>query len=56
LQMVIVGIMNILEFFLAPHLLLFGRMNILFAAIFVALIYINEFALTSHKSEYTIVK
>jgi hypothetical protein len=42
-QMVIVGTMNIVEFILVPDLLLFGRMNIVFAAIFIVLIYVNEF-------------
>jgi hypothetical protein len=42
-QMVIVGTMNIIEFILAPDLLLFGRMNIVFATIFIVLIYVNEF-------------
>jgi hypothetical protein len=46
-QMAIIGTMNILEFFLVPDLLLFGRMNILFAGIFIALIYINEFVVAS---------
>ena len=42
-QMTIVGTMNIIEFILAPDLLLFGRMNIFFALIFILLIYVNEF-------------
>lgn len=49
-QMVIVGIMNIIEFVVAPDLLLFGRMNIVFAFIFVVLIYVNEFILDKQKS------
>ena len=44
-QMATVGTMNILEFVLVPDLLLFGRMNILFALLFIVLIYINEFIL-----------
>ncbi len=43
-QMVIVGTMNVIEFILTPDLLLFGRMNIIFASIFIALIYLNEFS------------
>lgn len=42
-QIMIVGTMNIIEFILAPDLLLFGRMNIVFAAILIVLIYVNEF-------------
>lgn len=44
-QMAIVGAMNILEFILVPDLLLFGKMNIVFAFIFIVLIYVNEFIL-----------
>jgi hypothetical protein len=44
-QMAIVGAMNILEFILVPDLLLFGRMNIVFAFLFIVLIYVNEFIL-----------
>jgi hypothetical protein len=40
-QAVIVGAMNIIEFLLAPDLLLFGRINILFAAAFIVLVLIN---------------
>ena len=42
-QMAIVGTMNIIEFILVPDLLLFGKMNIVFASIFIAVIYVNEF-------------
>jgi hypothetical protein len=42
-QMAIVGTMNIVEFIFAPDLLLFGRMNIVFAAVFIVVIYLNEF-------------
>jgi len=45
-QIVIVLTMNILEFFLAQDLLLFGKINLLVAIIFVAVIYYNEFVLT----------
>jgi uncharacterized membrane protein YphA (DoxX/SURF4 family) len=43
IQMVIVAVMNILEFFLAPDLLLWGKANAIFAAIFILIIYTNEF-------------
>ena len=52
LQMVVVGVMNILEFILVPDLLLFGRFNIVFASLFIALIYANEFVLIK-KRRYT---
>lgn len=44
-QMVVIGFMNILEFLLVPQLLLWGRFNIVFAVMFIALIYYNEFKL-----------
>lgn len=43
MQIVIVLTMNILEFVLVPDLLLFGRMNIIIALVFVSVVYINEF-------------
>lgn len=43
MQIVIVMTMNILEFILVPDLLLFGRMNIIIAIVFVSIIYVNEF-------------
>ena len=45
LQMLVIGVMNVLEFMLVPHLLLWGQLNILFAFFFVSLIYYNEFKL-----------
>lgn len=49
LQILIIGTMNVLEFFLAPDLLLFGKLNIVFAAMFMVLIFINEFYLRDRK-------
>lgn len=49
-QMAIVGAMNVIEFMLAADILLFGRMNIVFASLFIALIYFNEFVLRQPKS------
>lgn len=45
LQMIAVSAMNVIEFFAAPHLLLWGKLNSLFAALFVALVFYNEFFL-----------
>jgi hypothetical protein len=42
-QMIIIATMNLLEFILAPDLLLWGRFNLLFAFMFILLIYYNEF-------------
>ena len=43
LQMIVVAVMNVLEFVLAPDLLLWGRLNIVFAGGFVAVVYLYEF-------------
>ena len=48
-QMFIVGLMNVIEFFLASDLLLWGKANIVFASFFVALVYFNEFRLNTGK-------
>ncbi|NLU93159.1 DoxX-like family protein [Chitinophaga sp. Ak27] len=48
-QMVLVGAMNILEFFLAGDLLLFGPLNIVIAAIFIILLYIHGYRLSVEK-------
>ena len=45
-QIILIGTMNALEALLAPDLLLWGRANALFAALFMALIYYREFHLT----------
>lgn len=47
-QIVIVAVMNIIEFFTVPDMLLFGRWNILVAAGFLSVVYYREFI--SHKS------
>lgn len=44
-QILIVGIMNTLEFVIVPELLLWGPLNFLFALVFMLLVYINEFQL-----------
>jgi len=43
LQITVIATMNILEFILAPDLLLWGRFNALFAFLFILLIYYYEF-------------
>ena len=45
-QIVVILVMNILEFILVPELLLFGKLNSLFALIFTSIIYYNEFVVT----------
>ena len=44
-QIIIVGSMNTLEFILAPELLLWGKLNSLFAFIFILIVFFNEFYL-----------
>jgi len=44
-QICIVAIMNAMEFFLVPDLLLWGKLNALFAFLFILLIYFNAFIL-----------
>lgn len=47
--------MNIIEFILAPDLLLFGRMNIVFASIFIGVIYVNEFIVGRSKATNVVI-
>ena len=54
-QIAIVGTMNLIEFILVPDLLLFGRMNIVLASIFIVIIYINEFVVPRH-NDYALTK
>lgn len=44
-QMLVVATMNLLEFILAPDLLLWGRLNAVFALMFIGLVYYNAFIL-----------
>jgi hypothetical protein len=44
-QIIIIATMNILEFFIVPDLLLFGRFNSVLALVLIGIIYYNEFVL-----------
>lgn len=44
-QIVIIAVMNVLEFILVPDLLLWGRLNLLFACMFILVIWYNTFYL-----------
>jgi|TARA_B110000967_G_C18467351_1_gene355661 uncharacterized membrane protein YphA (DoxX/SURF4 family) len=44
-QIIVVATMNTLEFILVPELLLWGKLNSLFAFIFILVVYYNEFYL-----------
>ncbi len=43
IQIILVATMNIIEYFLVPDLLLFGRLNALFAFLFIMVVYFKEF-------------
>ena len=42
-QIAVVATMNMIEFFVVPDLLLWGKLNSLFAFIFILVVYFNEF-------------
>ncbi|WP_417799329.1 DoxX-like family protein [Tenacibaculum sp.] len=44
-QIVIVSTMNVIEFMITSDILLWGKLNIIFAALFVFIVYVNEFKL-----------
>jgi hypothetical protein len=44
-QIAVIATMNTLEFILVPDLLLWGKLNSLFAFILIVVIYLNEFKL-----------
>lgn len=48
-QIVIVALMNVIEFFAVPHLLLWGRLNAFFAFLFILVVYFNEFGFSKSK-------
>ncbi len=52
-QISIVASMNILEFILSPHLLLWGRANAIFAFAFILIVYFNEFVLNKKTGQQT---
>jgi hypothetical protein len=47
-QIIIIAAMNLLEFLLAPDLLLWGRWNAFFAFLFLLLIFFNQFGIHLH--------
>lgn len=52
-QMAIVATMNMIEFMLAPDLLLWGKFNAFFAFLFILLVYYNEFVLNKQQQQAT---
>lgn len=53
-QIIVVLTMNIIEFILVPQLLLWGRFNLLFALLFIAIVYYNEFILHKEKNSVSL--
>ena len=53
IQIVVIATMNSLEFILVPDLLLWGRLNALFAFILILIIYYNEFHLGKNLTQKT---
>jgi uncharacterized membrane protein YphA (DoxX/SURF4 family) len=51
-QIIVIGTMNTIEFILVPDLLLWGRLNSLFALLFILLIYFNEFLLNRKLNQF----
>ena len=47
-QIILVATMNILEFVLAPDLLLWGKVNLFFAILFIFVLYVNAFYLNKN--------
>jgi uncharacterized membrane protein YphA (DoxX/SURF4 family) len=53
-QIIVVAIMNMLEFILVPDLLLWGKFNSIFALVFVLIVYLNEFIINKKKTNAVI--
>ena len=51
-QISLVGLMNVLEFILVPNLLFWGKLNSMFAILFILLIYFNEFYLNKKNPQF----
>jgi hypothetical protein len=48
IQIIVIVTMNVLEFILAPDLLLWGKLNFCFAILLIFIIYYNEFSLSKN--------
>ena len=53
-QIIVIAMMNSLELLFAPHLLLWGPWNILYALIFIFIIYSNEYYFSKNKGHVRI--
>ena len=54
IQIIIVATMNLLELILVPELLMWGRMNSLFAFVFISIVWYNEFVLNQKHQPKTL--
>lgn len=52
-QITVIASMNMLEFFLTPDLLLWGKLNALFALSLILVIYVNEFCINKKTTPIT---
>lgn len=52
-QIIIVAVMNTLEFMLVPYLLLWGKYNSIFALLFILVVYLNEFYLNKPLAQHS---
>ncbi len=52
-QIIIVVVMNTLEFILVPNLLLWGKFNSIFALLFILVVYLNEFYLNKPLAQHS---
>src|SRR6478735_10974171 len=50
-QIIVIAVMNTIEFFLVPDLLLWGRFNSVFAGLLIIIIYYNEFYLNKKPAQ-----
>ena len=53
-QIIIVALMNTIEFIVVPELLLWGKLNAFFAFLFIVIVFTNEF-LTPKNNNYAII-
>lgn len=50
-QIIVIAVMNTLEFILVPDLLLWGKYNAVFAFLLIVLVYVNEFYLNKNTAQ-----
>lgn len=50
-QIILIALMNIIEFITVPKLLLFGKLNIVIAFIFITVVYVHYFIVKTKANE-----